>query len=190
MATGILVLAAGQSRRMGTDKRLLAWRDTHLLAHAINVCARTGLGYKVALSCRQEDDLIAPLCERNCVRIKDSELGLGHTLAHAIGRLPASWDGVIVHLADMPLVKVSTFQKIARELPNHPITIPSYHQKLGNPRGFSRSLWTQLAALTGDQGAKDLIRQNPDLCHVLDVDDAGVLIDIDTQEDYQTWQPQ
>ena len=187
MPTGILILAAGQGRRMGTDKRLLPWGDTgFLLEQAINVCTGSGLAYRVVLSAREEDDSIARLCGQNCIRIQKSELGLGHTLAHAIGALPDSWEGVIVHLADMPLVKESTFQKIARELENHPIVIPSYQEKWGNPRGFARQLWPQLASLKGDQGAKDLIRNHSDFCYLLNVDDGGILIDIDTREDYRT----
>ena len=188
MSVGILILAAGRSRRMGTDKRLLPWRETRLLERSIQLCRDSGLSYRIALSCREEDDLIAQRCEPNCIRIKESDLGLGHTLAQAIGSLPRSWSGVIVHLADMPLVQVSTFQTIAHELQKHPIVIPSYQQQWGNPRGFSQSLWPELALLRGDQGAKDLIKKHSELCCVLDLTDAGVLVDIDTQKDYQTWQ--
>ena len=188
MVAGILILAAGQSRRMGSDKRLLAWHDSSILEHAIKLCISSGLDYRVALSYREDDDSIAKTCGPNCIRVEESDLGLGHTLAHAIGTLPRSWGGVIVHLADMPLVKASTFQKIAHELQHHSIVIPSYQQQWGNPRGFSRSLWPELALLKGDQGAKDLIKKHSDLCCVLDLNDAGILVDIDTQEDYQTWQ--
>lgn len=185
MSAGILILAAGQSRRMGSDKRCLPWNDGHLLEHAIKLCKDTGLPYIVALSCRDKDDSLTQLCNQNCIRIKESDLGLGHTLAHAIGALPNSWSGVIVHLADMPLVKSSTFQLIADQLQKHPIVIPSYQQQWGNPRGFARKLWPQLALLKGDQGAKDLIKKHSDVCYVLDIADDGILIDIDTQEDYQ-----
>lgn len=185
MSAGILILAAGQSRRMGSDKRLLVWHNNSLLEHAIKLCASSGLEYRVALSGRAEDDPVAQRCAPNCVRIKESDLGLGHTLAHAIGELPDYWDGVIVHLADMPLVQRATFQHIARQLQDHSVVIPSYQGHWGNPRGFARSLWPQLTLLTGDQGAKDLIKQHSDLCHVIDVADKGVLVDIDTQEDYR-----
>jgi molybdenum cofactor cytidylyltransferase len=185
MSAGILILAAGHSRRMGSDKRRLPWNDGHLLEHAIKFCKDTGLPYIVALSCREEDDALAELCDQNCVRIKESDLGLGHTLAHAIGALPSSWSAVIVHLADMPLVKSSTFQLIADQLQRHPIVIPSYHGQWGNPRGFARQLWPQLTLLTGDQGAKDVIKSHSDVCYVIDVDDDGILIDIDTRADYE-----
>lgn len=185
MAAGILILAAGQSRRMGSDKRLLAWDGGSLVEHAIKLCASSGLDYRVALSYREEDDSIAQICGPNCVRVKESELGLGHTLAHAIGELPDAWDGVIVHLADMPLVKSTTFQQIARQLQGHSIVIPSYQGQWGNPRGFARSMWPQLALLKGDQGAKDLVKAHSEERLLLDIDDRGILIDIDTQADYQ-----
>lgn len=185
MPTGILVLAAGQSRRMGSDKRLLAWQNSSLLEHAIQLCSSSGLDYRLALSYRAEDDRIAQVYGRSCIRITESDLGLGHTLARAIELLPDSWSSVIVHLADMPLVKTPTLQKIARALQKHPIVIPSYQEKWGNPRGFARQLWPQLALLKGDQGAKDLIKKYSDLCHIVKVDDGGILVDIDTQEDYE-----
>lgn len=185
MAAGILILAAGQSRRMSSDKRFLPWDGNSLVEHAIKLCASSGLDYRIALSCREEDDSIAQLCESHCIRIKASDQGLGYTLAYAIGALPDSWSGAIVHLADMPLIEVPTFLKIAYELQNHPIVIPSYQNQWGNPRGFTRSMWPQLALLQGDQGAKDLIKKHSDLCYVLDVADQGILIDIDTEADYQ-----
>lgn len=187
MTVGVLILAAGRSRRMGTDKRHLPWGDSNLIEQSLDSCRRSGLDFLVALSERDSGHPIAIKLGSTSIAIKNADLGLGHTLANSIDRLPESWEALIVHLADMPLVKSTTLTQIASELQQHSIVIPKHQQKRGNPRGFARGLWPKLKELKGDQGAKPVIMQHPEMVYELDVDDPGILIDIDTQEDYKIW---
>lgn len=187
MTVGVLILAAGQSLRMGTDKRQLPWGDSNLIEQSLDSCRRSGLDFLVALSERDSGHPIAIKLGSTSIAIKNADLGLGHTLANSIDRLPESWEALIVHLADMPLVKSTTLTQIASELQQHSIVIPKHQQKRGNPRGFARGLWPKLKELKGDQGAKPVIMQHPEMVYELDVDDPGILIDIDTQEDYKIW---
>jgi molybdenum cofactor cytidylyltransferase len=107
---------------------------------------------------------------------------MGATLAEGIGRL-ADWSGVLVALADMPWVRASSFTTVARELARDGICVPRYQGRQGHPVGFARQFFPELAALEGDQGARELLQRHAGQVTFLELDDPGILQDIDRQED-------
>jgi molybdenum cofactor cytidylyltransferase len=190
MTVGVLILAAGQSERMQSDKRLLPWRNTTLVEHAIELCNQTGLESIVALSDLDVDDAISARLSKaktKLLRVPNAREGMGATIANSINHLPAHWSGLLIHLCDMPLVTASTLKSMAVALQKHRIVIPSYVEKWGNPRGFDRSLWPDLAKLGGDVGAKALIKQNLDQVFVCETTNSGVLTDLDDRTTYEFW---
>ena len=190
MAIGVLILAAGRSERMQSDKRLLLWRNTTLIEHAISLCNQVGLESIVALSDSHKDDLIQTRLSKSdttLLRIPDTNQGMGATIANSVVHLPSHWTGVLIHLCDMPLVTGNTLQAMAAALEKHRIVIPSYVEKWGNPRGFDRSLWSELSKLSGDVGAKELIERNRDQVYVCETTNSGVLIDLDDRATYELW---
>ena len=190
MAIGVLILAAGRSERMQSDKRLLPWRNLTLVEHAIALCNQVGLDSVVALSDSSKDDAIhtrLSKCRTTLLRVTDAKKGMGATIANSVPYLPSHWTGVLIHLCDMPLVTANTLQSMAAALEEHRIVVPSYIEKWGNPRGFDRSLWPDLAKLSGDVGAKELIERNRDQVYVYDTTNSGVLIDLDDRAAYELW---
>ena len=110
-----------------------------------------------------------------------AESGMGDSLVHAIsGKADAA--GWLVALGDMPFVQPATMQALITALnQGSGIAAPSYHGRRGNPVAFSRRHLPDLLQLGGDQGARSLLRSLP----VVDVpvDDAGIILDIDTPSD-------
>ena len=190
MAIGVLILAAGRSERMQSDKRLLPWCNKTLVEHAIRLCNQVGLDSVVALSDSSEDDAIYTRLRKSdttLLRVSFTRHGMGATIANSIPYLPSHWTGVLIHLCDMPLVTASTLQSMAAALEKNRIVVPSYVEKWGNPRGFDRSLWPDLSKLSGDVGAKELIEQNRDQVFVYETTNSGVLIDLDDRASYELW---
>ena len=190
MAIGVLILAAGRSERMKSDKRLLPWRNTTLIEHAIALCNQVGLESAVALSDSHKDDAIHTRLSKSAtvlLRVPGAEEGMGATIANSVVQLPSHWTGVLIHLCDMPLVTGNTLQAMAAALAEYRIVIPSYVEKWGNPRGFDRSLWPELSKLSGDVGAKELIERNRDQVYVCETTNSGVLIDLDDRATYELW---
>lgn len=112
----------------------------------------------------------------------DAGLGMAHSLVWGAQQLPPACDAVIIALADMPFVKSSTIKAIAAALQNGAqIVVPVYQGQRGNPVGFAKSLFVELQQLQGDQGARALLKSHS--VFEVDVDDAGILRDIDTPED-------
>ena len=190
MAIGVLILAAGRSKRMQSDKRLLPWRNSTLVEHAIALCNQIGLESAVALSDGPEDDAIHTRLSKSktvLLRVTNAREGMGATIANSVIHLPSHWTGVLIHLCDMPMVTGNTLRAMAAALAEHRIAIPSYVEKWGNPRGFDRSLWPELSKLSGDVGAKELIERNRDEVFVCETTNSGVLIDLDDRATYELW---
>jgi molybdenum cofactor cytidylyltransferase len=129
------------------------------------------------------DELAAALREVGCtvVTCPDAELGMGVSLAFALSQV-ANAAGWIIALADMPYVDPKTIAVLSTALlQGAEIAVPLHQGQRGNPVGFSRKHLAQLLTLGGDQGARALLKAHPVI--EVDVDDAGILRDIDIAQD-------
>jgi len=122
------------------------------------------------------------------VTCDQADTGMAASLVCALGRA-AEAQGWIVALGDMPRVHPDTLLSLQYALEQGAgIAAPMYRGQRGNPVGFSRQYLPQLLALQGDQGARGILKQCP--VREVDVDDAGILQDIDTPADlHQQGQP-
>jgi molybdenum cofactor cytidylyltransferase len=109
-------------------------------------------------------------------------LGMGYSIACGV-QARANAAGWLVLPADMPLVRPDTLQRVARALSQYPVVYPQYRARRGHPVGFSAELYNELIQLTGDEGARRLLARYPS--QALELDDPGVLIDVDTDADLQ-----
>jgi molybdenum cofactor cytidylyltransferase len=111
----------------------------------------------------------------------DAAQGMGHSLAAGIAAT-AQAPGWLVALADMPFVQASTIARLSQCLDEgQGIVAPVYQGRRGHPVGFHARYRSDLLALRGDQGARALLKAEE--VFLVDVDDAGVLRDIDTPMD-------
>lgn len=107
-------------------------------------------------------------------------LGMGHSIAAGVIARPDA-RGWLVLPADMPLVRPATILTVSRALAHHPIAFAQHKGRRGHPVGFSAELYSELVELTGDEGARRLLARYP--AAGVEVDDPGVLMDVDTQAD-------
>lgn len=185
-----LVMAAGYSRRFGQrDKRCARLADGRsLLATSVANAEQAFPLLRVAI--RAEDDTnVLGLAEHTpLIRLHQAHLGLGASLAEAVRALSQdtqlnSSEAVAILLGDMPWIKQETLLSLQRLATGNTIVRPCHAGKQGHPVIFGRALWPALETLSGNRGAKDLIRDNADHCRAYDVQDAGTLLDIDAPPD-------
>jgi molybdenum cofactor cytidylyltransferase len=106
--------------------------------------------------------------------------GMGDSIAAGVSAR-ADAQGWLVLPADMPRVRPATLQQVALALQTHAVAYAQYRGRPGHPVGFAAELFSELVALAGDEGARRLVARYP--AQAVDVDDPGVLIDIDTVQD-------
>src|SRR5882672_7641121 len=119
----------------------------------------------------------------NTVVCKNASEGMGTSLAAGV-RAASEADGWVVALADMPFLRPETIRIIAKGLSEGAaIAATAYRGERGHPVGFARRFLDELSALHGDHGARELLVQRPEWVSLFEVDDPGVLRDIDRPSD-------
>lgn len=114
------------------------------------------------------------------------ELGIGSSLGAGVDAVDPRSSAAIVALGDQPLLSVRTIDSLLRSYSEtHGLIVaPFFRRRRGNPVLFDRSLFPELRKTQGDEGAKGLIRRMEGSVVKVQVDDLGVLLDIDTEEEY------
>lgn len=185
---GAVVLAAGFSRRLpGEDKLLKLYRGQPLLAHALATVAEVGLGDAVVVT-GGAGERIAELAgpwRLRCVRNDDAAAGMGSSIAAGVRAVRDGLAGVFVVLGDMPEVTPEDYRRLAAAHEAQParICVPVWEGRRGHPVLFGADHRGALAALTGDVGARGILREAADVLGV-PAASAGVLVDLDTEEDF------
>ncbi len=183
-----IVLAAGKSSRMAPANKLFVEIDgLSLLDRAVEAATGSTCVDTVVVIGNEAARARAGLAGRK-VRIvenKDFAQGLATSLRAGIAAVPADCDAAVVLLGDMPQV---TAQHVNRLLAAYApgegrsICVATRVGKRGNPVLWSRSYFDEMLALDGDQGARALIRRHEDAVCEVEMDDDGVLLDLDTPE--------
>ena len=184
-----VVLAAGASTRMGRPKPLLEVDGTTFLERAIKLLRTAGCTYVVAVV-NGSDDWIARVADSSgaAVVINDQPKSQQiDSLQLAIANLPDGYDAVVVLPVDFPRVKQETVNALLEEFSRaQPAVLnPAHNGKPGHPVIFSRDVVIELLRPDLPAGARSVVERHTRDAQTLDVDDPGVLIDIDTPADYQ-----
>lgn len=180
-----ILLAAGAGSRFGGDKLLHPLADGVAIgAHAARNLVAAGLSVTAVV--KLGDFPLADMLEQEGCTVTmfaDAARGMGASLAHGIAQRRSA-DGWIIALADMPNINSATIAKIAGALvAGREIVAPAYQGARGHPVGLGKRFGAQLAALSGDAGARDIIAAHKEELALIECGDPGVLQDIDRRQD-------
>lgn len=177
-----LLLAAGSSRRFGSDKRqarLPCGRS--VLQASLETALRVFSEVHVVLRDTDDADALGIAATVPVVRSPQADLGMGHSLASGIATLGDSDAlAVAIVLADMPWLRRETLLQLVAHADPQRIVMPVYDGQQGHPVIIGRAFWPLLEGLTGDKGAKAVIGAHAQACIRVQTDDPGVLLDADT----------
>ncbi len=185
---GIILLAAGNASRMGGPKQLLDFNGVPLIRHAV-IQALLSECSPVIVVCGARQEAIRAVLSDLPVHfaINDRwEEGMGTSIQCGLRQLePSEADGMILSLADLPLIDFKTYQRLVaiHEETGHPIVVSHYAGTVGVPVLFARKFFSELMDLSPGQGCKGVIQSNSGQAAKFDCPDAAA--DIDTPEDYE-----
>jgi molybdenum cofactor cytidylyltransferase len=162
----------------------------HTLAHAI----ATGMRVVVVTTQKLMASVQPLVAARDVVAIPEFDsqgraapIGMGYSIAAGVAATGDA-NGWLILPADMPLVRPASILAVACALDQFPVAYAQHHGRQGHPVGFSAELFSELIDLQGDEGARRIVARYPS--QAVEVDDPGVLIDVDTVEDLARLQSQ
>jgi molybdenum cofactor cytidylyltransferase len=186
-----IILAAGLSRRMGRVKSLLPWGDSLLLDKVIENAYHSRLSSLVVVLGHEAEKIRKRIDFRGARVIVNSDYAAGQSssLRAGLGALPEGTDGAMFLLGDQPFIGTKIIDTLlcAFQKRQSSLIIPTHQGKRGNPVLLHNSTFGMVRGISGDTGARVLFRSLGSQVEEVEVDDPGILIDIDTLEDYQNY---
>ncbi|MBI3961431.1 MAG: nucleotidyltransferase family protein [Deinococcus sp.] len=183
-----LILAAGESRRMGFPKALLRLGAETFLGRLLRVLAAAGIQQRVVVLGAHAQRIRASVDLSGAQVVENPDYALGQLSSLQVGlrALGGNWDGVLMALVDHPMLTSQVVaQLLAAYSPGDAVVVPVYAGRRGHPVLFSASLIPELLAAPLDQGARGVVRSHAAALRQVPVGDPGVLADIDTPLDYR-----
>ncbi len=184
-----LILAAGESRRMGFPKALLRYSEETFLDRLAGLFAARCSPVIVVLGAEAERIRAAagPRGHPAATFVVNPDWARGQTTSMqcGLGAVPPDADGVLFTLVDHPAVAPATIDALLAGPRAALVRVPRYHGRRGHPIWFSRELVSEFLALPETGAARDVVRRHAAQTEFLDVDDPGILADIDDPEAYR-----
>lgn len=189
-----IILAAGESKRMGQPKMLLPWGDETVLSHVIATFREAGLEEILVVTggARERvDDAISHLEVKTVYNEQFSNGEMLSSIQHGISALKHQTQAMLIGLGDQPQVQGGSVQMVCeayRETKSN-IVVPSFQMRRGHPWLVARPLWDDFLKMKPPESPRDFLNTHYKNIQYVNVNDPGILADLDTPEDYQRWQP-
>jgi len=184
-----VILAAGMSKRMGAPKQLLPINGKPLLQNVLENL-RQSRAAEIIVVLGASAGEIQQQIDFGGARVvinEQFELGMGTSLRPGLAAVDARSSAALIVLADQPFVSAQTFDRLIEQYEQHhpQIAIPIYKGFRGNPILLDRSVFPEVMALSGDVGCRAIFGSHIENILKVSVEDIGILLDIDTQEDLE-----
>lgn len=186
---GLILLAAGASKRLGKPKQLLQFQNETLLKRSVKIAHDSCCHPVIVVLSANAEKLALEIEEFNVEIVVNTESEHGMGTSIQIGTKYFSENhpdisGVILMVCDQPFVSVDLIEKMVRSFrqTNALIVASSYRDTIGVPALFSRLIFTELMQLTADDGAKKIIYKHRE--NVINIPFEAGAIDVDTEQDY------
>jgi len=186
----VLIVAAGESKRLGQPKQLVRKNGITLLENSLQEIAKSEIGKLFLVLGANADLILNEVKTADCQVVinKNWKKGMGTSIACGMKAILKKDDcnGVIISVADQPFLTADILKKIKEKISEKKIIIKSkYEEGSGPPVYFSQHFFEKMKNLSGDDGAKPLVRKYKN--EVVSIDFAKGNIDIDTEEDLKYW---
>jgi molybdenum cofactor cytidylyltransferase len=182
-----ILLAAGESRRMGFPKPLLRLNTHTFIEHTARAMLEAVSRLVIVLGAGAERVRAAVPCDPRIAIVENSNWQRGQlsSLRAGLAALSKDASASLVHLADHPTVLPATFAALVHEYERSrkPILIARHDAHRGHPVIFARTIFGELKHAPDEAGARAVVNADPSRVAYLDVEDPGVALDLDTPAD-------
>jgi len=190
MVAGV-ILAAGQARRMGQAKQLLLLDEKPMVWHVAMTACQSMLDQVIVITGAYQREVMSTLNDLplEIIHNENWRQGQSTSVKKAVQSISAEMRAVVFLLADQPLVDVSLINELIKGYyeTNASIVIPRALKNPGNPVLFDLKVWHHaLLQLSGDEGARQIIRGNQEAIHYIELLDGQCFFDVDTPLEYET----
>lgn len=184
-----IILAAGESRRMGRPKPLLKFNDKTFLGQIISVLKGSDVD-RITVVLGANAGIIEESGDLSAVNVVINEAwqkGQLSSLIAALEEVPHEADAILVCLVDHPFITEEVVNKIVSQFKetNAPIIVPVFKKKRGHPTLFARSLFNELRNAPEEHGARYVLCSNEDKILAIETSESGIVIGIDSPDDYK-----
>lgn len=177
-----IILAAGEGKRACGNKLSRHVMGRPMLQWVVEKAVRSRLKHSIMVTGKEKEfgENIARLYGINTVYNPDFKEGMSTSLIKGVQSLPQDADGFAVILGDMPFIRTETINLLLERFSQWPeIVIPLFRGKRGHPPIFSVKYRDAVLAVTGDRGARDIIKRHSGKVLYIEVDDPGTIKDVD-----------
>jgi molybdenum cofactor cytidylyltransferase len=189
-----IILAAGQSKRMGQPKMLLPWGKTAVLGQVISTFQEAGIEDILVVSGGAHEEVEQIIKQHEARSIFNAQFANAEmlwSLQLGLSAQSAQVQATLIGLGDQPQVQVGTVQSVCKRFKDQRsrLIVPSFQRRRGHPWLVEHSLWQELHRMRFPQSPRDFLNEHANEIEYVEVDTPTILADLDTPEEYRTAHP-
>jgi len=189
-----IILAAGQSKRMGQPKMLLPWGKSTVIEQVIASFLNAGIEDVIVVTGGAREQVEGIIGHYPVRTIHNADFAAGEMLSSiqcALGAMPTGAQAALIGLGDQPQVQERTVRLICEQYraSQSSLIVPSFQRRRGHPWLVTRSLWSEIQALKPPESTRDFLTGHAHDIQYVNVDTQSILTDLDTPEDYENSHP-
>jgi molybdenum cofactor cytidylyltransferase len=186
----VIILAAGESKRMGEAKQLMPLGKSTLLEQAIDNLLNSSVDETIVVLGHKAEEITRKIANKpvKVVINPDYQQGMSTSIVAGLIMVDPRSRAVMLALGDQPLVASHTINQLIEAFNKNRkgIAVPTYQGRRGHPIIFDIKYKSDLFKLKGDIGGREIIQNHPKDVFMVAVDSESVVSDIDTKDDYQS----
>ena len=184
-----VILAAGESKRMGQPKMLLPWGNLTVIEHVVNTFLKAGIEDIVVVTGGAHEQVEKVIDHYPVRKIHNRNYAAGEMLSSlqcGLREISERAQAALIGLGDQPHAQESSVRAICEAYKASAFTliVPSFQRKRGHPWLVARPLWNELLALQPPKTPRDFLNSHSDQIQYVNLDTSTTLADLDTPEDY------
>ncbi len=192
-----IILAAGQSKRMGRPKMLLPWGEITVLGQVISTYQAAGVGDVLVITGGAREQVTEIAARHGARSIFNEQFANGEMLSslqcglQLLSKEEPGAQAALIGLGDQPQVQAGCIRQICEtfQAQEARLIVPSFQKRRGHPWLVERSLWTELLELQPPQSPRDFLNRHAAEIAYVEMDTPSILADLDTPQDYRQARP-